>query len=129
MREDPLGRDSIFDGVRHSGGNKQQVGGGEGSGAQCESNHVKTIFFWTFARNDTDEEMCYVSLHIGVGLRKILGLSNMAVYMYLGLLYGSKSLNRLIFIAYVVHVEADHLGLQADYYNLKKRGKLQKSWL
>lgn len=30
MREDPLGQDSIFDGVRHFGGNKQQVGGGEG---------------------------------------------------------------------------------------------------
>lgn len=47
--------------------------------------------------------------------------------MYLGLLYGSKSLNRLIFIAYVVHVEADHLGLQADYYNLKNEGNYRRA--
>lgn len=62
--------------------NSKSGGGREGSGAQCESNHVKTIFFWTFARNDTDEEMCYVSLHIGVGLRKILGLSNMYICIW-----------------------------------------------
>lgn len=67
MHEDPLGRDSMFDGLRYSDGNEQQIwdleahcvgGGGYGG------NHVKKQFFFDFRteRNDIDEGMCYVSL-------------------------------------------------------------------
>lgn len=69
MREDPLGRGSMFDGLRYSDGNEQQIWDLE---AQCVCgggggvNHVKKNKFLDFRteRNDIDidEGMCYVSL-------------------------------------------------------------------
>lgn len=61
MREDLLGRDSISDGLQHSDGDKQRIGTWGGV------NHVKNKFFGNFARNDIDEEMCYVSFILELG--------------------------------------------------------------
>lgn len=57
MREDPLGRDSTFDGARHSDGNKRQT--------RVWGDHVKTVF--GHSRGMVPTRRCVMFLlHIGV---------------------------------------------------------------
>lgn len=78
MRESLLGQDSMSDGLQHSDGDKPRIG-------TWGVNHVKTNS-WTFRteRYRRGDVLCF--FHIGVGLWKILRLSNIAVHIYLGLL-------------------------------------------
>lgn len=74
MREDPLSRDSMFDGLRYSDGNEQQIGTWRRNVWGYGGNHVKKqIFDFRTERYRRGDVLCFFNFLLELGCGRFWG--------------------------------------------------------